>query len=103
MTDNGPIIVEPAPDDAEQRWRVVVGQEMLDFLASSVPEPARDNISEAAVSIISKGVPPTEEVGRRDRPRCRVRAKRQDHVLRGGRGTRARQWLSDCSRCYRLL
>ena len=47
----------------QQRWRVVVGQEMLDFLASSVPEPARDNISEAAVSIISKGVPPTEEVG----------------------------------------
>ncbi len=63
MTDNGPIIVEPAPDDAEQRWRVVVGQEMLDFLASSVPEPARDNISEAAVSIIGKGVPPTQEVG----------------------------------------
>ncbi len=63
MTDNGLIIVEPALDDAEQRWRVVVGQEMLDFLASSVPEPARDSISEAAVSIIGKGVPPTQEVG----------------------------------------
>jgi len=63
MTDNGPIIVEPAPDDAEQRWRVVVGQEMLDFLANSVPAPARDSISEAAVSIIGKGVRPTQEVG----------------------------------------
>lgn len=63
MTDSNPIIVEPAPEDAEQRWRVVVGQETLDFLASSVPEPARENISEAAVSIIGKGVPPTQEAG----------------------------------------
>jgi len=63
MTDNGPIIVEPAADDAEQPWPVVIGQETLDFLRSSVPEPARDNISEAAVSIIGKGVPPTQEVG----------------------------------------
>lgn len=63
MTDNAPIIVEPAPDDAEQRWRVVVGQEMLDFLASSVPTPARDNISEAALTIIGKGLPATQAVG----------------------------------------
>jgi hypothetical protein len=63
MTDNDSIIVEPVPDTADQQWRVVVGQEMLDFLASSVPEPARDNISDAAVSILGKGVPPTQEVG----------------------------------------
>jgi hypothetical protein len=62
MTDTGPIIVEPAADGTE-RWRVVVGQETFDFLASSVPEAARDNLSDAAVSIIGKGVPPTQEVG----------------------------------------
>lgn len=63
MTNNGQIIVEPAADEAEQPWRVVRGQELLDFLQSSVPEAAHDNISAAAVSIISKGVPPTQEVG----------------------------------------
>lgn len=63
MTDNGQIIVEPAADDAEQTWPVVVGQETLDFLESSVPAAARDNISEAAVSIIGKGIPPAQERG----------------------------------------
>lgn len=61
MTDTGPIIVEPAADDAELRWRVVVGQEMLDFLQNSVPQAARDNLREAAVSIIGKGAPPMQE------------------------------------------
>src|SRR5688572_10651776 len=63
MTDIGPITVEPTDDDTEQRWRVVVGQEMLDFLENSVPAGARDNLSEAAISIIGKGVPPTQESG----------------------------------------
>jgi hypothetical protein len=63
MPDNGPIYVEPVADEAAQPWPVVRGQELLDFLQSSVPEAARDNISEAAVSIIGKGVPPTQEVG----------------------------------------
>lgn len=63
MTNNGPIIVEPAAAEAEQPWPVVRGQELLDFLQSSVPEAARENISVAAVSIIGKGVPPTQEVG----------------------------------------
>src|SRR5262245_2324584 len=63
MSDVGPITIEPAANNAEQPWRVVVGPETVDFLNSSVPEAARDNISEAAVSIIGKGVPPTQEVG----------------------------------------
>jgi hypothetical protein len=33
------------------------------FLQNSVPEAARDNVSDAAVTIIGKGVPPTENAG----------------------------------------
>ena len=63
MTNNGPIIVEPAIGESEQPWPVIRGREFLDFLQSSVPEAAHDNINDAAVSIIGKGVPPTQEVG----------------------------------------
>jgi hypothetical protein len=62
MTDAGPIIVEPAPED-RGRWRPVVGPETMAFLQNSVPEAARDNVCDAAVTIIGKGVPPTENAG----------------------------------------
>jgi hypothetical protein len=62
MTDAGPITVEPAPEDGG-RWRPVVGPETMAFLQNSVPEAARDNVSDAAVTIIGKGVPPTENAG----------------------------------------
>ena len=58
MTDAGPIIVEPAPEDGG-RWRPVVGPETMAFLQNSVPEASRDNVSDAAVTFIGKGVPPT--------------------------------------------
>ena len=62
MTDAGPIIVEPAPED-RGRWRPAVGPETMAFLQNSVPEASRDNVCDAAVTIIGKGVPPTENAG----------------------------------------
>jgi len=63
MPDNEPIIVEPVADNTVEEWRVLVGQETLDFLEGRVPAAARDNISEAAVAIFGKSVPPTQERG----------------------------------------
>ena len=58
-----PIIIEPLNEDGHPQWQVVVGPETLAFLQSGVPESARDNIRDAAVSIMGKGVPPTQEIG----------------------------------------
>jgi hypothetical protein len=62
MTDAGAIIVEPVAG-ADQRWQPAIGPEALAFLRNSVPEPARDAVRDAAVSILAKGVSPTQEVG----------------------------------------
>lgn len=62
MSDVGPIIIEPVAQ-RDERWRVVVGTETLDFLNAAVPEPARNHIRDAAVSILGKGVPPSQQIG----------------------------------------
>lgn len=63
MTDDNPIIVEPVGAPAAGRWAPVAGPEALDFLTTVVPEASRDDVRDAAVSILSKSVPPTGEAG----------------------------------------
>jgi Z1 domain len=59
MPDDEPIIVEPVTElAANDDWTPVVGPETLDFLAT-VPEASRDRVRDAALSILTKGVPPT--------------------------------------------
>ena len=56
------LLLSPPLEDGG-RWRPVVGPETMAFLQNSVPEAARDNVCDAAVTIIGKGVPPTENAG----------------------------------------
>jgi hypothetical protein len=63
MTNDNPIIVEPVAGPVGSRWAPVAGPETLDFLATVVPEASRDDVRDAAVSILSKSVPPTGELG----------------------------------------
>lgn len=63
MTDD-PIIVEPIREpETDAPWRPMVGPEMLDFLQSAAPEGSRESIRDAAVSILSKAIPPNSEAG----------------------------------------
>jgi len=63
MTDDNAIIVEPVAVPEAGRWAPVAGPETLDFLTTVVPEASRDDVRDAAVSILSKSVPPTGEAG----------------------------------------
>jgi hypothetical protein len=45
------------------RWSPDVGPEAQDYLQAAVPEPSRDDVAEAAISILSKGIPPTAPAG----------------------------------------
>ncbi len=63
MPDDNPIIVEPvAEPPGNGNWTPVVGPEALDFLAGT-PADSRDGIRDAAVEILSKGIPPTAAEG----------------------------------------
>lgn len=57
------IIVEPLTTAAGKRWTPVAGPETLDFLENVVPEASRENVRDSAMSILSKGVPPTVQDG----------------------------------------
>lgn len=63
MTDDNPIIVEPVAAPAAGRWAPVAGPETLDFLTTVVPEASREDVRDAAVSILAKSIPPTGEAG----------------------------------------
>lgn len=64
MSDNDPIVVDPVADPANAaNWQPVVGPEGHTFLELVVPEPSRDHMRDAAVSILAKGVPPAEPEG----------------------------------------
>ena len=63
MTDAGPIIVEPVAEEGNGRWRPTVGAEAFGFLEHSVPEAARESVSEAAAAILGKGIAPTAQGG----------------------------------------
>lgn len=64
MTDDNPIIVEPVTEDVGGgNWRPTIGPEAYDFLQNVVPEVSREDVCDAAVSILSKGVSPTAAAG----------------------------------------
>src|ERR1700730_1463321 len=63
MTDANAIIIEPVPEVGNGRWRPAIGQEALGFINHSVPEAAREDVCAAAVTILGKGIPPTEPAG----------------------------------------
>ena len=59
MGDDERMIVEPDPNEAGQgRWVPNVGPEGLEFLELVVPEPSREDVRDAAVSIMSRAVAP---------------------------------------------
>src|SRR5262245_35291665 len=63
--EDEPIIVEAVeePLPPGRNWRPTVGAETLDFLRNVVPEPSRDGIRDAAVTILAKGIPPAAAPG----------------------------------------
>src|SRR5262249_21115175 len=63
MADDDGIIVEPVADDANAGWTPRIGPEILAFLETSVPEPARESIRDSSVMILSKAIPPAQAAG----------------------------------------
>ena len=64
MSDDTPIATEISYENPDSRnWTPKVRQETKDFL-EVVPEESRQNVRDAAVSILSKGVSPQEKTGR---------------------------------------
>lgn len=64
MTDDEPLIVRGVNRDMEDgRWRPVVRSEMVDFLEHVVPEASRDEIRDAAASILGRGISPRAGAG----------------------------------------
>lgn len=63
MSDEDVMIVEPVADEqSPMRWTPVVGPETIDFLRAA-PQDSQQTIRDAAVSILAKGIPPTEVAG----------------------------------------
>ena len=64
MSDDTPIIVEATSEGSgDDRWNPILGPETIDFLEEVVPQSSRDNVSDAAVSILAKGINPTAATG----------------------------------------
>jgi hypothetical protein len=58
LSNGSPIIVIPTRR-ADGNWTPVQGPETIDFLQNVVPEDSRDDVRDAAISILAKGIPPT--------------------------------------------
>ena len=64
MPDDTPITTETISENVDfSHWTPEVGPETENFLENAVPKKSRQNIRDAAVSILSKGIPPTEKMG----------------------------------------
>ena len=64
MSDDTPITTETISENVDScHWTPKVGPETENFLNNVVPKESRQNIRDAAVSILSKGIPPTEKMG----------------------------------------
>lgn len=64
MSDDTPIIIEATSEESsDNRWNPILGPETIDFLEEVVPQSSRDNVSDAAVSILAKGINPTAATG----------------------------------------
>ena len=64
MADENPIIIEPIHEPTVDQWTPTVGPATRAFLSEIVPAASRDTVRDAAVSIVSKTVPPTSDQGR---------------------------------------
>ena len=64
MADESSIIIEPIPEPAGSQWTPIVGSETSAFLSVVVPDASKDSVRDAAVSIVSKTVPPTNDQGK---------------------------------------
>lgn len=62
MPNDTAIIVEATPE-AGDSWIPVVGTEAFEFIQTVVPPASRDNVRDAAVEILGKGVRPTSASG----------------------------------------
>ena len=65
MADDDPLIVEPVPDEPGPagHWRPIVGEEAFDLLQTIAPAESRDEIRDAAVSILARSISPTADTG----------------------------------------
>ena len=64
MSDDTPITTETISENMDScHWTPKVGPETENFLNNVVPKESRQNIRDAAVSILSKGISPTEKMG----------------------------------------
>lgn len=64
MTDDAPLIVRAVNNIGPGiRWQPVVANETTDFLEHVVPEVSRDNVRDAAASILGRGVSPADGAG----------------------------------------
>ena len=61
MSNNTPIIVEATSEEVgDDRWAPIEGPETIDFLEKVVPQSSRENVRDDAVSILAKGINPTD-------------------------------------------
>ena len=64
MADDAPLIIQGLENNApDGRWQPVVGPETHDFLEYVVPEASRDNVRDAAASILGRGISPADAAG----------------------------------------
>lgn len=64
MPDDEPLIVQRLEADFQDRqWQPVIGPETIGFMENVVPETSRENIRDAAASILGRGVSPKDGVG----------------------------------------
>ena len=64
MSDDTPITPETISENVDScHWTPKVGPETENFLNNVVPKESRQNIHDAAVSILSKGISPVEKTG----------------------------------------
>ena len=66
MSDQTPFIVEPIHENMdEERWTPAIGSETMAFLDRAAPQDGRDNLCNAAVSILSQGINPANVAGQK--------------------------------------
>ena len=64
MTDDAPLIIQGLENNAQGgRWQPVVGPETHDFMEHVVPETSRDDVRDAAASILGRGISPMDGAG----------------------------------------
>ena len=63
MPKDNPIIIKPISESLHGRWKPHEGEEGHSLLHSKIPDSSRELVRDAAISILSKCVPPSEQCG----------------------------------------